>query len=301
MSVTPTLFRQALAQFASGVTVVTAADGASRHGFTATSFTSVSLQPPLVLVCAARRLEAMRAIECSRAFGVNVLGLHQQSLGLRFAGLIPGIEDRFAGVETVTSETGSPLFPSSLAWLDCRLWRIDDGGDHAIIVGEVADARVNEHHVPLLYHDRHWRRPADLEDQPEAPRAPDVPIKDLDALLRGLGPALDPMRYVFATVDEGQARGGRGVLASVREAEGTTLVLGVDAAIERGLPATPVFRRIVLTVFSDLQAVGLIAAVAGRLASAGVPCNVISAFHHDHLFVPEADAERAMEALQAAW
>ena len=177
------------------------------------------------------------------------------------------------------------------------------GAITTIVIGEVADARVNEHHVPLLYHDRHWRRPADLEDQPAAPapRGQDAPIADLDTLLRALGPALDPVRYVFATVDDAQARGGRGVLASVREAEGTTLVLGVDTAVERGLPATPVFRRIVLSVFSDLQAVGLIAAVAGRLASAGVPCNVLSAFHHDHLFVPDADAERAMEVLRAPW
>ena len=304
VSVPPALFRQALAQFASGVTIVTVADDAGRHGFTATSFTSVSLQPPLVLVCAARRLEAVPAIQRARAFGVNLLGLHQQALALRFAGLVPGVEDRFAGIETTASATGSPLFPFSLAWLDCRLWRMDEGGDHVIVIGEVADARLNQHHVPLLYHDRHWRRPAELEAEPTpAPTSfpsTAAPAPGLLALLRDLDPALDPSRYVFVTTGEREVRDSRSVLASIREAEATTLVLTVEAAVERGLPATPVFRRIVLSVDSDLLAVGLLAAVTRRLADAGVACNVLSAFHHDHLLVPEADAEHALALLRAA-
>jgi flavin reductase (DIM6/NTAB) family NADH-FMN oxidoreductase RutF len=163
----PTLFRQALAQFASSVTVVTAVSDGARFGFTASSFTSVSLRPPLVLVCAATRLDALDAIVRSRAFGVNVLGIHQRALGLRFAGLAPGVVDRFDSVETTTAVTGSPLLPGSLAWLDCRVWRVDEAGDHTIVIGEVVSARVNEHHVPLLYHDRRWQRPAALDDAAE--------------------------------------------------------------------------------------------------------------------------------------
>jgi flavin reductase (DIM6/NTAB) family NADH-FMN oxidoreductase RutF len=163
----PASFRQALAQFASGVTVVTAVSDGERFGFTASSFTSVSLRPPLVLVCAANRLDALGAIARSRAFGVNVLGIHQRALGLRFAGLVAGVTDRFEGVETIAATTGSPLLPGSLAWLDCRLWRMEEAGDHTIVIGEVVGARVNEHHVPLLYHDRRWQRPAALDDSTE--------------------------------------------------------------------------------------------------------------------------------------
>jgi flavin reductase (DIM6/NTAB) family NADH-FMN oxidoreductase RutF len=156
--VSPDLFREALAQHASGVTVVTVSHAGQRFGFTASSFTSVSLDPPLVLVCAARTLDALAAIESVGAFAVNILGDHQHDLGLRFAGLLPDVTDRFDGIDALTSVTGSPLLPESLAWLDCRLHALHDGGDHRIVVGEVVDARVNRRGRALLYHGRRWRR-----------------------------------------------------------------------------------------------------------------------------------------------
>lgn len=77
---------------------------------------------------------------------------------MRFAGLRPEITDRFAGPTTQTAVTGCPLLPDSLAWVDCTVWAMYDGGDHTIFVGEVQDLSVSDLDMPLLYHNRLWRR-----------------------------------------------------------------------------------------------------------------------------------------------
>jgi flavin reductase (DIM6/NTAB) family NADH-FMN oxidoreductase RutF len=151
-------FKQALAQFASGVTVVTTQHAGERAGVTASSFTSLSLEPPLVLVCLAKGLSAYQLFAQSGVFAVNVLGVHQLELGQRFAGLLPDSEDRFDGLAYGTATTGSPLLPDSLCWLDCRVWNIYDGGDHSIFVGEVLDLDVADANNPLLYYKRDWQR-----------------------------------------------------------------------------------------------------------------------------------------------
>ena len=92
---------------------------------------------------------------------------------MRFAGMVPGLSDRFAGIDTQTAITGSPLLPDTLAWLDCRVWQVYAGGDHSIIVGEVVATECGAGHAPLVYHDRNWRRTASLEDAKLAP--PDRP------------------------------------------------------------------------------------------------------------------------------
>jgi hypothetical protein len=112
---------------------------------------------------------------------------------------------------------------------------------------------------------------------------------DLSALLRGLDPALDPRRWAFVAL-EGPAPAE--ALMTFVEDEG-------PCAIVPAPPGAPGFRRIVLRVHSSLEAVGLTAAVSARLAAIGVPANVVAALRHDHVFVPEADAERALAALRA--
>ncbi len=160
--VDPTLFREALSRFASGVTVVTARRGHERFGLTASSFVSVSLDPPLVLACVAKGLHAHAVIEESGAFAVNILGVHQLDVALRFAGLKPEFADRFDGLEWSTAVTGSPLLEGSLAALDCRLHASHPAGDHTIYVGEVLHAVIWRDDAPLLYHRRHWHRPEAL-------------------------------------------------------------------------------------------------------------------------------------------
>lgn len=161
--VDPDLFREAMSRFATGVTVVTATSRGERFGITASSFVSVSADPPLVLACLARVLHTHAAIEESRAFAVNILGVHQVMVGRRFAGLTPEAADRFVGLPCSTSVTGSPLLDESLASFDCRLYGSHDGGDHTIFVGEVVDARIHSDEAPLLYHNRLWRRSEVLE------------------------------------------------------------------------------------------------------------------------------------------
>jgi len=163
MTFNPNDFKRAMGQFASGVTVVTTKHGETPVGITASSFTSLSLDPPLVLVSLNKKLFTHNVIAESGFFAVNVLSARQLDLGMRFAGMKPEIKDRFAGLDIHTAITGSPLLPDSLAWVDCTVWATYDGGDHTIFVGEVKDLSVSEADMPLLYHNRLWRRSEALE------------------------------------------------------------------------------------------------------------------------------------------
>lgn len=121
----------------------------------------------------------------------------------------------------------------------------------------------------------------------------------LDRLLAGMRPRLDPARYAFCRRPGGlpaDAVTPRGIF---HEAEGVTLILEAAEAANAGLSPDFLARRIELTVHSDLNAVGFLARIAQSLAAAGIPCNAVSALWHDHLFVPEAMAERALEVLLA--
>jgi hydroxymethylglutaryl-CoA lyase len=180
MPISPQAFKQSLAQWASGVTVVTTVFGGQRLGLTVSSFTSVSLNPPLVSVCIDNKLYTRTAIEHSGVFAVNVLDMHQLDFGLIFAGLKPDVEDRFAGIETTTAVTGSPLLPGVLAWLDCRVWRAYDGGDHTIFVGEVVATDASGADTPLIYHNRLWRRSESLDVPTLAPHAEIIEVGPRD-------------------------------------------------------------------------------------------------------------------------
>ena len=135
--VDPATFRSVLAQWPSGVTVVTTLVDGVRHGMTASSFSSVSLDPPLVSVCLDRALYSHELIAASGVFGVNVLAKDQAEVARRFAGMVPDLPDRFAGESWTTAHTGVPLLDSALGWLDCRVVHEYPGGDHTIFVGEV--------------------------------------------------------------------------------------------------------------------------------------------------------------------
>lgn len=121
---------------------------------------------------------------------------------------------------------------------------------------------------------------------------------DLDVLLGSLEPQLDPVTYVWCTAP-GLAAAGALVdaVATVREDEGLSLVLPIDAAARHGLDFEAPSARITLAVRSSLAAVGLTAAVAGALAADGISANVVAGFHHDHIFVPRERAADAMAAL----
>ena len=129
--------RRALGTFATGVTVVTTLDveGAPR-GFTANSFTSVSLEPALILVCLAKSAASCPVFEKAESYSVNILAEDQRDVSALFSS--PG-GDRFAAVDWSTRATGCPVIDGVVAWLDCRMHEIVDAGDHLILIGRVVD------------------------------------------------------------------------------------------------------------------------------------------------------------------
>jgi uncharacterized protein len=122
---------------------------------------------------------------------------------------------------------------------------------------------------------------------------------DLARLLASMTPVLQPGRFVFATLPDGAALPASIVpVMSFREAEGLTLILSEEAAAQLGLPGIFPSRMITLEVHSSLEAVGFLAAITRHLAAAGMGVNPVSAFYHDHLFVPAERAEEAMRLLR---
>lgn len=161
----PTEFRRALAQFATGVTVVTVPDPQEEgavHGMTANAFTSVSLNPPLVLVCVDRRARTHDKIAQARAFGMSILRSDQVGVSRHFAGQIqPEVEAavRYRWVR------GIPVLEECLAYLTCRLWASYDGGDHTIYVGEVQDLAVRGGEALGFWQSRYCRIGEALESR----------------------------------------------------------------------------------------------------------------------------------------
>ena len=141
-------FRRVLGQFATGVTIITAVDGDEPVGVAANSFTSVSLDPPLVLFCVGRDSTTWPRIERARKFAVNILGEHQETLSQLFA---KKGADRFGQVEWHLGVGGSPVLEEVIAYLDCEFWAQYDGGDHIIVVGRVLDLGVDHDAGPLLF------------------------------------------------------------------------------------------------------------------------------------------------------
>ncbi len=145
----PRRFRDALGQFVTGVTLVTAKAGAAdRVGVTVNSFTSVSLDPPLVLFCLGRQAQTLPVILSARSFAVNVLGRDQQAIAERFA-----LDPRsWGGVDTAVWVTGAPILRDVPAALDCQLYATHDGGDHVIVIGRVVQLEGSEDAAPLGYY-----------------------------------------------------------------------------------------------------------------------------------------------------
>lgn len=149
MSIDTDAFRSALGRFASGVTVVTtcAADG-SDHGMTASAFCSVSLEPPLILVCVEKIATMHDAIVACSHFAVNVLSQSQEPVARRFAE-VDG--NRFDGIGFARGAHSTPIIDDALAVLECRRTATYEGGDHTIVVGEVESATWRDD-KPLLYY-----------------------------------------------------------------------------------------------------------------------------------------------------
>lgn len=175
MSTTTRTFKDVMRCFAAGVTVITTkGSGPAAYGVTASSFTSVSLDPRLVLVCLDNRLSGLDQFQRSRRFVVNILAEDQEAVSAHFA--TPGSDRSERCGYYATQNHGLPILADSLASMDCRLETTHPGGDHTILIGAVeAVHRGNRFgtHGPLLYYrGRYARMEAEpIGDLPSADRS----------------------------------------------------------------------------------------------------------------------------------
>ncbi len=157
----PEQLRAAMRAWTSGVTVVTAAHGSEQHGMTVSSFTSVSLDPPLIIISLQDSTRTRELVYHAQAFGVTILADNQQSISDHFAGRGLEVENRMAGVETEALVTGSPLIKGGLVSFDCRVKQSIDVGPNTLFVGEVVALIGNGTGKPLVYHDRKYYKLAE--------------------------------------------------------------------------------------------------------------------------------------------
>lgn len=155
-------FRRAMSCFASGVTVVTTQHDGHPHGITVSAFSSLSLEPPLVMIAIEKTTRAHDAIRKAERFAVNILRAEQEEISNRFASRI---DDRFEGIAARMGLLGIPVIDDALAVVECRLRQTLPGGDHSIFVGEVVAADIREGD-PLIYFRSAYRRLGEGAESP---------------------------------------------------------------------------------------------------------------------------------------
>ncbi|SFL60547.1 flavin reductase family protein [Geodermatophilus ruber] len=148
-AISPQVMREVLGHFASGVTVVTAHTAEGPIGFTCQSFSSLSLDPPLVVFAPARTSSTWPRLRNIGRFCVNVLAEEQTGVSAAFA---RSGSDKFAGVHWRPSRHGAPVLDDVVAWIDCELWAEYDGGDHTLVAARVLDLGADPDRRPLLFH-----------------------------------------------------------------------------------------------------------------------------------------------------
>jgi flavin reductase (DIM6/NTAB) family NADH-FMN oxidoreductase RutF len=155
VALAPDDFKQALARWPSGVTIVTARHGGEVHGMTVSAFSSVSLEPPLVLVCADKTSNTNALIQRAGVFTVNVLARGQEALSTKFASKKEEWQ-RFDGLACSDGATGCPRIPGAAVALDCRVEQCVDAGDHFVYIGRVEAVAFSDA-APLVYYRSGYR------------------------------------------------------------------------------------------------------------------------------------------------
>jgi len=157
-SVPPDAYRAVMRHWPSGVTVITMRTPEGVHGMTASAFTSVSIDPPMVLVVVDRRWRSHGWIEAAGAFCVNILASGQHAWSDRFAGRHGDLPDRFEGIPTTDAATGAPCLAEAIGYLDCVVAQSYRAGDHTIFIGRVVASAVNAaEDEPLVYFNTGYR------------------------------------------------------------------------------------------------------------------------------------------------
>ena len=159
-SVAPAEFRAALGRFASGITIMSTLQDGVAHAMTANAFTSVSLDPPLVLVCVDKGVRMHDAVLDCGYWAISVLADGHREIAERFAKSGRDLYSQFDGISTQAGpKTGCPLIEGALSWLECRTWATYEGGDHTIVVGEVLSLGTGAPADPsaLIYYGGRYR------------------------------------------------------------------------------------------------------------------------------------------------
>ena len=154
--------RHAMRVYPQGVTVATADSPRGPVGITVSSFTSVSLEPPLVLMSIARGSVLHDLFRDAKAYAINFLADDQKSVSDRFAGRDQA-KERFEGIRFAAGVTGSPIIAGVRGVIECRAWRVYDGGDHSILVGEVVSAKALNSKRPLVYYSQQYTTTEQVE------------------------------------------------------------------------------------------------------------------------------------------
>lgn len=150
--------RRAMRAWTTGVAIITSIYEDQQYGMTVNSFTSISLDPPLVSVALRQLTHTHELVVKSGMFSVTILTSAQKELSDRFAGKMPTITNRFDGVQTETISLDSPVFKDGMAYLDCRVVSSMPVGENTLFVAEVLDARGEGEGEPLVYHNRqYWK------------------------------------------------------------------------------------------------------------------------------------------------
>lgn len=150
--------RHAMRAWTTGVTVVTAVHAGQQYGMTVNSFTSISLEPPLVSLTLKKLTHTHQLVEDSGEFSVTILSLVQKELSDRFAGKHPEIKDRFEGVDTETLTINAPLIKGGIAYFNCRVLNTVPVGENTLFIAEVVAAQSAGTGEPLVYHNRvYWK------------------------------------------------------------------------------------------------------------------------------------------------
>ena len=154
MTLDPEQLRHAMRAWTTGVAIVTAAHAGQRYGMTVNSFTSISLEPPLISVTLRQLTHTHELVERSGEFAITILAAHQGSLSDRFAGKIPDITDRFEGVETGRLLIDAPLIKGGMAYFNCRVVNTIPVGENTLFIAEVIAVQGEGEGEPLVYHNR---------------------------------------------------------------------------------------------------------------------------------------------------
>lgn len=158
MSLDSEKLRRAMRAWTTGVAIVTSIYEDQQYGMTINSFTSVSLEPPLICVTLKRLTHTHDLVVKSGMFSVTILTSVQKELSDRFAGKMPDITDRFEGLQTETISLDSPVFKDGMAYFDCQVVNSVPVGENTLFIAEVVDARGEGGGEPLVYHNReYWK------------------------------------------------------------------------------------------------------------------------------------------------